>query len=279
MQYKNILVYLDQGASNDERINTAVALTKHHGAQLTGVVIHAVPTSRMMQKLGMASSDAVLLKNRREAAASVDAFKQRMQDEDITFDSHVMEGRESKIPEIFARFVRNYDLCIMRQANPDKPNADFIAELSECVLFSSGRPVMYIPYIGAHKIPCRQGMIAWDGSAAATRAVHDAIPLMTQMEEVIILVVDADRMVKNTDALPGDALSQHLTAHGIPNRVSRVVSGESSTSTIVLNEVSDNGIDLLVMGGYGTAKLREMMLGGVTRSLFETMTVPIFMSH
>ncbi len=279
MQYKNILVYLDQGTSNAERVNTAVALAKAHSAQLTGIVAHALPTSRMMQKLGLATSDDVLLKTRQEAAGAVDAFNQRMQNEDIAFDSLVMESKESHVPEKLARFVRNYDVCIMRQANPDKPNADFITDLSECVLFSSGRPVIYIPYIGVHHIPCRTGMIAWDGSAAASRAVHDALPLLTQMKEVVILVVDADRMKRNTDALPGDALSQHLTAHGVNTRVSRVSSGETNTSTIILNEVSDNGIDLLVMGGYGTAKLREMILGGVTRTLFETMTVPVFMSH
>ena len=256
MQYKNILVYLDQGASNAERVNTAIALAKVQGAKLTGVAAHALPTSRMMHKLGLVSGDDILLKIRQEAASCVDAFNNRMQNESIPFDSLIMEDKESRVPEKFARFVRNYDICIMRQANPDKHNADFITDLSECVLFSSGRPVMYIPYIGAHKIPCRQGMIAWDGSAAATRAVHDALPLMSEMKEVVVLVVDADRMQKNTDTLPGEALSEHLSAHGINNRISRVASGGTNTSTVILNEVSDQGIDLLIMGGYGTARLR-----------------------
>jgi nucleotide-binding universal stress UspA family protein len=59
----------------------------------------------------------------------------------------------------------------------------------------------------------------------------------------------------------------------------RVISGGIGTSTTILNEVSNSGSDILIMGGYGTAKLREMMLGGVTRTLFQTMTVPVVMSH
>ena len=66
-------------------------------------------------------------------------------------------------------------------------------DVAETVLFSSGRPVFFMPYIGAHAIPCQNALIAWDGSAASTRAVHDALPLMESMKEVVVLVVDADR--------------------------------------------------------------------------------------
>ncbi len=279
MQYKNILIYLDQGASNVERVKTAVALAKVHSAQLTGVVVHALPTTRMMHKLGLGHGDELLQKARQDSEVVIQAFSQSMTEQDIAFDTRVIECKESHAPRKLARLSRNFDLCILRQANPDKPNADFISDLSEGVLFESGRPVFFMPYIGAHTIPCRKGIIAWDGSAAASRAVHDTLPLMEQMEEVVILVVDADKVERNTDCEPGEDLSRHLLAHGIENKVNRVPSGGISTSTIILNEVSDSGADVLIMGGYGTAKLREMILGGVTRTLFETMTVPVVMSH
>jgi nucleotide-binding universal stress UspA family protein len=167
----------------------------------------------------------------------------------------------------------------MRQANPDKPNASFIGELSEEVMLSSGRPVFFIPYVGAHNIPCRRGLIAWDGSKAAARAVHDALPLLKMMEKVIILIVDADKIEHYADSKPGKELSRHLNLHGVNNKIRRLAKAEVSTSTIILNELSDSGADILIMGGYGTPKLREIMLGGVTRTLFECMTVPVFMSH
>lgn len=279
MQYKNILVYLDQGASNAERVNTAVALAEAQGAELTGVVIHALPTTRMMHKLGLGSDDELMQKTRQDAESVMQAFSEKMTAQNVDFNTRIIECKESQAPAKLARMVRNFDLCILRQANPDKPNADFISELSEEVLFCSGRPVFYMPYIGAHTIPCRKGIIAWDGSAAASRAVHDCLPLLKHMQNVIILVVDADKVERNSDTEPGEDLSRHLTAHGIENRVARVPSGGVSTSTIILNEVSDNGADILIMGGYGTARLREMMLVGVTRTLFKTMTVPVVMSH
>ncbi len=279
MQYKNILVYLDNGASNAERVNTAVAIAKFHQAELTGVVVSALPTQRMMHNLGMDSDDDSIKRNREMAEGILQDFAREMIEKDVKHNTRIIEFRESHVAQKLARLARNFDLCILRQANPGNPNADFISDLSEGVLFYSGRPVFFMPYIGAHAIPCRKGIIAWDGSAAATRAVHDALPLLEQMEEVVILVVNADKLEKNTDCEPGEDLSRHLTAHGVTNRIQYTLSGEISTSTVILNEVSNYGADIIIMGGYGTSRLREMVLGGVTHSLFTSMTVPVFMSH
>ncbi len=262
-----------------ERMNTAASIAKMHHAQLTGVVINTRPTTHMMSKLGLKKNDEAIKKVQTAAKKLVDDFSQHMQAKGVNYDSHIIKCRESKAPEKLARMVRNFDIAILRQANPDKPNASFVTELSEQVLFYSGRPVLFVPYIGTHHIPCKQGLIAWDGSAAATRAVHDALPLLEQMDKVIILVVDADKLEPNADSAPGEELSRHLLAHGVNNRVECVPSAGLGSSSIILNAVSDMGADILIMGGYGHPKLREMMLGGVTRTLFESMTVPVLMSH
>ena len=99
------------------------------------------------------------------------------------------------------------------------------------------------------------------------------------MEEVVVLVVDADDQERTNGEKPGDDISKHLDAHGINNRIERRLSDGIPTSTIILNALSDTGADILIMGGYGTSKLREMVLGGVTRTLLDSMTVPVFMSH
>lgn len=280
MQYKNILVYLDQGASNLERVNTAIAIAEAHGAHLTGVAVNATPTKNLMLKLGMGKGHALIEQARVDAQTTLERFTQTAEAQNISFDTRLIECSENRAPEQLARMARIFDISIMRQANPDKPHANFIRDLTEEVMFSSGRPVFFMPYIGAHQIPCKVGLIAWDGSKAATRAVHDALPLLECMEKVIILVVDAEKIEHyDKDSKPGDALSVHLTAHGIKNKVSRIPSGGASTSTVVLNELSDTGADILIMGGYGTPKLREVIMGGVTRTLFECMTVPVMMSH
>jgi len=280
MQYKNILVYLDQGASNPERVNTAIAIAKAHGAHLTGVAVNATPTKNLMLKLGIGNSQALIEQARVDAQSTLERFTQTAEAADVSFDTRSIECSENRAPEQLARMARIFDISIMRQANPDKPHANFIRDLTEEVMFSSGRPVFFMPYIGAHQIPCKTGLIAWDGSKAATRAVHDALPLLESMEKVIILVVDAEKIEHyDKTSKPGDLLSAHLTAHGINNKVSRIPSAGVSTSTVVLNELSNTGADILIMGGYGTPKLREVIMGGVTRTLFECMTVPVMMSH
>ncbi len=279
MQYKNLLVYLDQGASNKERVNTAIAIAKVHEARLTGVVVNALPASSILHKLGFGQGETLMEQQRIEAEEIIEHFKQATAQEGVQADTRIIECVEGRAAEKLARMARIFDLSIMRQANPDKPNASFISELSEEVMLSSGRPVFFIPYVGAHNIPCRRGLIAWDGSKAAARAVHDALPLLKMMEKVIVLIVDADKIEHYADSQPGEELSRHLSIHGVNNEIRRLAKAEVSTSTIILNELSDSGADILIMGGYGTPKLREIMLGGVTRTLFECMTVPVFMSH
>ena len=122
-------------------------------------------------------------------------------------------------------------------------------------------------------------MIAWDGSRASTRAVHDSLPLLETMKEAVILVVDPENIEHYQKTKPGEGMSRHLDAHGVSNTVMRVPKGDISTSSVIMNELSNSGADVLVMGAYGTPKLREVILGGVTRTVLESMTVPVFMSH
>lgn len=279
MQYKDILVYLDQGDSNAARIKAAIDMAVTFGGRLTGVVVNPLPTRNMSQRLGFDQGGELLRNLREEADAVLKEFESVTAEQNVEFTTRIIECREAEAPVKLARLARNFDINILRQANPDRPNAEFVTELSEEVLFSSGRPVFFMPYIGAHAIPCRKGVIAWNGSAAATRAVHDAMPLLERMEEVTILIVDPDDMQDDTDAQPGEDLSIHLSGHEINNRIARGYGGDSPTTSVILNHVFETDADILIMGGYGTPKLREVILGGVTRSVLESMTVPVVMSH
>lgn len=279
MQFKNILVYLDQGESNEERIQSALAIAKGQDATLTGVAVNALPHSSILQKLGVSGSDVVLEKARADAETAIENFRNQAETAGIGTETTIIACAEGKAPEKLSRLARIHDLSILRQANPDRDHASFVAELSEEVMFSSGRPVLFMPYIGAHDIPFAKAMIAWDGSRAATRAVHDSLPLLETMKEAVILVVDPENIEHYQKTKPGEGMSRHLEAHGISNTVMRVPKGDITTSSVIMNELSNSGADLLVMGAYGTPKLREVILGGVTRTVLESMTVPVFMSH
>lgn len=279
MPYRNILVYLDQGQTNSERIESAVAIAKFQEATLNGVAVSALPDSGLLQKLGVANSDEVAGKARAEAEATISAFLEVANAAGVATESTLIECGESDAPEKLSRLARVHDLCVVRQGNPDSDNTKFVAALSEEVMLSSGRPVIFMPYVGAHEIPFKKGLIAWDGSAAATRAVHDALPLLKTMEEAVILVVENGKVERSADAEPGERLSRHLSAHGVKNAVLRSPKGDLSTSSVILNDLANTGADLLIMGGYGTPKLREVILGGVTRTVLDSMTVPVLMSH
>lgn len=280
MQFRNIMVYLDQGKSNQPRVDSALAIARTHGAALTGVALIAQPSLAILQRLGVTNGPDLHEKSRADAQESIDQFHERATAAGVEADALKLECLEGDAPAKLARVARVYDLSILRQANPDRDNKAFIAGLSEEVMFSSGRPVLYMPYVGAHQIPFKRGLIAWDGSRSSARAVHDALPLLENMDQVTILVINSDKMELSSDGvMPGEGLSRHLHRHGISSEIQRLQRGDSSTSTLILNELTNTGADLLVMGGYGTPKLREIMLGGVTRTVLETMTVPVFMSH
>jgi nucleotide-binding universal stress UspA family protein len=134
-----------------------------------------------------------------------------------------------------------------------------------------------VPYIHKGAFDASLIGIAWDGSRLAARAVRDAMPFLTAAKIVTVIAVNEDR-----DAA-GEASSKHLVAQlarrGIHTRIDRLTSEGSNIHNAILSTAADNSIGLLVMGGYGHSRLREWVLGGVTRGIFESMTIPTLMSH
>ncbi|MEM6985731.1 MAG: universal stress protein [Pseudomonadota bacterium] len=279
MQYQHILVYLDDGASNSSRVKLAISLALTHGASLTGIVVSSLPGEGFLKSLGFTDTQAALTTSRDKANQRFHEFTTLCDDAGVLSETRLIESNDGRAAEKLARVARLFDLCVLRQANLEKHDANLVSAITEEVMLSSGRPVVCVPYIGAHEVPCKTAVIAWDGSRASTRAVHDALPLLEHVENVEVLVVNPRTFENFADHEPGDGLVDHLAGHGIKAKARRIEAGEISTSTAILNHLSDSGAGLLVMGGYGTPRLREVILGGVTQTLFRHMTVPVFMSH
>nr|WP_222532949.1 universal stress protein [Azospirillum sp. 412522] len=128
-------------------------------------------------------------------------------------------------------------------------------------------------------MPPRRVLVAWDGSREAARAVHDGLPLIRTADEVIVLIADAGRRDGRFGNRPGAGLLTHLGRHGVNARVKTVESGGKGIADVVLAQADDEQVDLIVMGGYGHSRLREMILGGVTRRMLERMTLPVLFAH
>jgi len=275
MAFKDILVYLDDGDSNVERIQTAFTLAVDNDAHLTGVTLSSLKPAH----LKIADKTVLAQKCVEEAEKRVEAFAALAKKEGIAFSTRIINREKTKAAKRLAQVARNFDLVILRQANPQSPNHDTVEEIAHQVILLSGRPIFFMPYIGAHRIPCQNALIAWDGTPTATRAVHDALPVLKNIGEVFILVVQEGKKKTAPGELLVDDLAAHLKNHDVNAIVKRVSSGTFDVQTVILNEIAENDIDILVMGGYGTPSIKQKIFGGVTKSLLSTMLIPVFMSH
>ena len=275
MSYKDILLYLDDGASNPHRVEMGLRLARLHQARLTGVSLSASIPKHL--KVKDAKTRKGLARDAAEKRAEV--FLQMAQEAGVEADSQVIEGEASDAARRLAQCLRNYDLALLRQANPKSRNLELMEKVAEEAILLGGRPILFIPYIGTHRVPFQRAFIAWDGTPAATRAVHDAIPLLKTIDDVVLLVVQEGKPKTQRGELQCEGMAEHLGRHGVAARTLRTSTGSFDVPTVILNRIAENDADLLVMGGYGTPSLRQKIFGGVTRTLLSSMIVPVFMSH
>ena len=161
---------------------------------------------------------------------------------------------------------------------PHEPESSAIEEkIVEAALFDSGRPVIVVPYIQKAPLKLDRVMVCWDGSRAAARAIADATPLLERAGLVEVVIIANER--GKQDKIEGADMGQHLARHGLEVEVKRIDYGNLDVADALLSHAADSDVDFIVMGGYGHSRLREFVLGGVTRSILRTMTAPVLMSH
>ena len=169
--------------------------------------------------------------------------------------------------------ARVHDLSILDlEKNPVQRDRGLI----EAALFESGRPVLIVPP-GCETFAAKRILIAWDGGASAARAVGDAMPFLSEAEEVEIFTVTGEKDLSNS--LGGTDLAPHLARHGIKVTVHNVALTQSEVASEIAQAASAFGADLVVCGAYKHSRLREWLLGGVTQSLLKSSPLPILMSH
>lgn len=281
MSLKDILVHLDGSEQSATRLRLAAGLARRQGANLIGLFV--VDVMLPMMAAADAGSGAVLAEmiermraDALEDAARVEAgFRETLRREDIAGEWRLAEG---SAPEHVALHARYADLAVLGQANPDdgQPNA---AAVLEAALFDSGRPVLVVPYAGRFETLGQRVLVGWNASAQSARAVHDALPVMAGASKVVVCAVNPRRGIDGHGDEPGADVARHLARHGLKVTVEHTVAPEIGAGDLLLNRAAEISADLLVIGGYGHSRLRETILGGVTRTLLQQMTVPVLMSH
>jgi len=174
--------------------------------------------------------------------------------------------------------TRYADLAVVGQFDPDEPVPGLMSDFPASVFMQGVRPVLIVPYTAQPVQPLSRVMIAWDASMTATRAVTGALPLLQAASAVDVVVFNASPRTDTHGELPASDLAMYLARHGVAvNVISRRTDIDIGNSLLSL--CADQGSDLLVMGGYGHTRFREILLGGATRTVLESMTLPVLMAH
>ena len=276
MALKDILVHMDTANSALARLNYACALAAAHGARLIGVF--SLGRRELAPHLAAQLPAETLTyhdERLRELALGQEALFTR-----IVLDHGLAERSRWRVAdnvagitlEALARYV---DLTVIGAAPPDEGGWRGATEPDQLIL-TCGRAVLVAPEAGVAAAVPRRILVAWNGTREAARAVSEAMPLLEAADAVTVLCVgDAPELAEP----PGAILARHLDAHGIAATIDRVTDTRADAAEIISRRCRDGAADLVVMGAYGHSRLREIVLGGVTRTLLRRLPVPLLMAH
>ena len=280
MSIKTIAVSLVDIERQDAVMNAAFSLAASHDAHLLGV--YAVPSPygiAMPAGLGAISAD---VDNSRYFEDKLDDAKARFEEaarrHDVRAEWRRADGQTALLADPILKHAAHADLIVAGQVNESTSNTiepDFVERL----VLESGRPVLIIPNMGDFKTVGTNVIVGWNATREAMRAAFDAIPVMKTAGRVELLWANARDEPDIAGDLPGAELAAVLARHDIKVFARSISSTELAPADALLNEAADNGADLIVIGAYGHSRLREFVFGGVTRTLLQSMTAPVLMSH
>jgi nucleotide-binding universal stress UspA family protein len=284
MAIRDLLVHLDGSRRDADRLAYAIAWAARDDAHLIGLyTLDLVPTLAELAGANPGRVEQFEIYSRLRTAELARAketegqFREALRRADLRGEWRFVEDQSAAAAvTLHTRYV---DLAVVGQVDPANPGSGTNPLIPEEALLASGRPLVIMPYAGKFETIGRRVIVGWKPTREAARAVADACPILERADKVIILSVNPERGADAESGLAGADIALHLARHGIRVEARSTIADDIATGDVLLNEVSDNGADLLVIGGYGHPRVREAMFGGVTRHILHNMTVPVLMSH
>lgn len=279
MAFKDLLVVADDNPATAARIDVAAQLAARNDGHVTG--LYAVPPIALPGYIESELPDEVRASQRshaREQAAKAEAlFDAAMRRHGLTDRSEwrVAHGNPTEAAALHGRYA---DLVVVGQVDPQRDRDRPVVQPQDLV-FNCGRPLLVVPYVGRFASVGERVLVGWNGSREAARAVSDAMPLLTAAKRVVLLAVNPKSGPAGIGEEPGADIARNLSRHGCRVEAARISTDQVDPGDTLLNTVSDESCDLVVMGAYGRSRLREQVLGGMTRFMLQHMTVPVLMSH
>ena len=275
--FKDLVVNLTVGTDRDPAAQFAVSIAAAFEAHIAGIAFAYDPviTPNVMDGLSVAWVDTQRAENLAAAREAVDRFEAAAKRESLSAEHRIIEASLGKAANLFGRLARRFDLAVVGQTDPERmlPNELLI----EAALFESGRPAVVVPYIQKEGLKLDRVLVCWDGGRSAARAISDSMPFLKRAKAIEIVMVASGN--GTADELPGVDLGEHLARHDLDVEIKRLIAADVDVGDVILSYAADRAADFIVMGGYGHSRLREFVLGGVTRRILQSMTVPVFMAH
>jgi len=274
---KDVILNLERNKSRDVVRDYAITVARTFDAHLVGVAFAGtnIPASIMLEDFSVGLPPDVIAdliaENKEVARNAIERFEAAVKGSLLSVEHRLIEA-----PDSFSGIARRYDLSVVMQSDIEGGVNNDI--LIEATLFGSGRPVIVVPYIQKEGMILDRIVCCWDGSRAAARAINDALPLLQKARAVDLLIV-ANEKTGNAREIRGVEIGSHLARHSIKVEIVILPAADIDVANAILSRVADCSASMIVMGGYGHSRLREFILGGATRGVLTTMTVPVFISH
>lgn len=282
MALKDILVHLDGTPRTKIRLDVAARLATQCGAHLTGVHVIDIPSANYFYGAAMpfvpTNPEEIVGRMRAdatEAATPIEAaFRDCMRRNGLQGEWRLVEGSPAAMVALHARYA---DLTVVGQPNSYEPQDN--DAITVTTVMTSGRPVLAIPFAGDFPTLGERVLVAWNASREAARAVNDALPLIAAAKQVTVLAINPRRGIGGQGDVPAADIALHLARHGVKAEAAHTVAKDISDGEALLSYAADIGADLIVSGAYGHSRARELVFGGVTRTLIAEMTAPVLLSH
>jgi nucleotide-binding universal stress UspA family protein len=282
MALKDILVHLDATPRSKVRLDVAARLAMQAGAHITGLHVIDIPSANYFYGAAMpfvpTNPEEIVERMRAdaaEAAVPIEAdFRDCLRRNSLLGEWRLVEGTPAATVALHARYT---DLTVVGQPNSFAPHDSDAVTVT--TVMTSGRPVLAIPFAGEFPTIGERVLVAWNASRESARAVNDAMPLMAAAKQVIVLAINPRRGIGAQGEVPAADIALHLARHGVKAEAAHTVANDISDGEALLSYAADIAADLIVSGAYGHSRAREMVFGGVTRTLIAEMTAPTLLSH
>ena len=285
MALKDVLVQVDQPGASVARLQLVADLAHRHGANLTALFVRErtaeqlelarVAQMGLVPESDIAAMDSHIATSMEETARRIDrALHAMARERGVSAELRTVEGPAIDAVSQYARFA---DLCVLGHsaAAPDQTR-----RLWTRLLLTTERPVLFVPEAASFTTIGRHILLAWNASPAVTHALDKSLPLFELAERTTILLINPSDIVDRYGGLSTKPLVEHLKHHGVAVDIVTVTDApRRSISDVIQSKALELGADLVVIGAYSHPRLWEALLGGVTRSLLESMSLPILMAH